>query len=535
MAKPLSLDKLISDPAARDNLTDSQLLDFFNQLKRAAAGFGKVTLDLSPAAFAEKYSNKVWKPAKHLAYLSAKLEQLEKRKIKRLLVSMPPRHGKSFLIDWFFPAWWLVRHPSDRVILAGYGETFARTWGARVRDTILENADDFNLLVNKERTAADDWELTSKGGMLCVGVGGALMGRGANLLIIDDPIKSEEEANSETYREKMWDWWQTTAYTRLEPDGVVVGVMTRWHTDDLFARIIANDESKEWTVINIPAEALENDELGRAPGEWLWPDRFPASEYEERKRTLNPWWWAALYQQSPTPEGGGLLKRDWWRFYHTPPEDFDQMIQSWDLSLKDKETSDYCVGQLWGRKGSNCYLLDQVRGKFDLKQVCDHMIRWTLKYPKAIAKLVEDTAMGPALKNTLQNKVQGIIPIPVKNTSKRSRVENAVPILQGGNCYVPERESGEKDKWVMDFIEELTNFPKGANDDQVDAFTQAMAYLQPAAWRQLKREEREKDNSAILTPLEARAIVVNEKHKKAIKDIEKRYQIIQGPRRRTLW
>jgi predicted phage terminase large subunit-like protein len=530
-----TLKEILADPTAKDKLTDTQLSALIDQLKKLTRGFGKPKLPLSPADFAAKYSRGEWKHARHLAYLSDVLEKVERREIKRLLVSMPPRHGKSYLIDWFYPARWLVKHPKDRVILAGYGEQFSRTWGARVRDLIIEYSDDFNLDVNKQFVAADDWQTSAGGGMLSVGVGGALMGRGANLLIIDDPIKSEEEANSATYRDKMWDWWQTTAYTRLEPNGVVVGVMTRWHQDDLFGRIIAADEKKEWTVISIPALAEDDDPLGRVKDEPLWPERFHDDpDYAQKKRTLSPWWWAALYQQRPSPAIGGLIQRDWFRFYHTLPEDCDQWIQSWDLPLKDKEHNDYAVGQVWARKGGNIYLVDQVRGHFNLAQDQHHMLEFMRKYPKALAKLLEDTAMGPALKQTLQNKVQGIIPINVGGTSKRSRVENIIPVIQGGSVYLPERETGFKDQWVWDFIEECAAFPKGTNDDQVDAFSQAAGFMQPTAYSQLKHEEREAAaREEELTPRDLRTQHFNGLVKKAL---EKSAKLFNNPNpRRTLW
>lgn len=801
MANIPTLQELVLDPQKRKQLTDIQYADVIKQMKQAIKGLGRPAIPLTPAQFAQKYSNAEWRPAKHLDYISSKLEAVEKRSIRRLLISCPPRHGKSYLVDWFFPAWWLTRHPKDRIILAGYGEQFARTWGGRARDTIIEYGDDLNILVNKERTAADDWELTSRGGMLSVGVGGAIMGRGANLLIIDDPIKSEEEANSETYRQKMWDWWQTTAYTRLEPDGVVVGIMcmtgdtpvlrpdgtetplrnlrpgdeiatyedgriataivrnwasqgldsvyeiktksgriaranarhpfrviqengeatwvrleslrvgmkvrcvgaptpgssvlsqnaqfpldakecaclttgkpvgplgtvhlplpilpveqsdsrgvmeshlismtnslksragavlsaegaqtksaglnigvrasasimatipemsedssattvisslpvptqcpfckqllniwsigadeiveiteagveevfdievdrthnfianglevsnTRWHQDDLFGRIIESDEKHEWEVINIPAEAENNDVLGRLPGEWLWLDRFPVSEYEEKKRTLNPWWWASLYQQRPTPAGGGLIQRDWFQWYHTLPEDIDQWIQSWDLSLKDKKTNDPSVGQVWCRKGANCYLVDSVRGHFTMDEVINHMIIWSRKYPRATAKLVEDTAMGPILKQTIAGKVTGVIPVPVKGTSKRSRVENTTPFLQGHNVWLPTGQKDERPRWVLDFVEECAAYPKATNDDQVDTFTQAIAYLQPAAFRKLRSDARAaaaEDN--MLTPSSARAEALNNLFDKARKKAARLHN--SSSRRPRMW
>ncbi|HEY6074787.1 MAG TPA: phage terminase large subunit, partial [Anaerolineales bacterium] len=265
---------------------------------------------------------------------------------------------------------------------------------------------------------------------------------------------------------------------------------TRWHQDDLFGRIIAN--LPDWTVVNIPSIAEPNDPLGRAVGDPLWPSFWnEPNHYEKVRDSTSPYFWSALHQGHPTPMGGGIIKEDWFHFYH-PTEaekmEFDQLIQSWDLSLKDKETSDWNVGQLWGRKGASLYLLDQVRGHYSLDQVAAQMRLFTLKHPKATAKLVEDAAMGPMLKQALHHEVPGIIPITPKG-SKWARVQAVVPLLQAGNVYLPERSDGTKERWVWDLISECSSFPKGTNDDQVDALTQALSFLSPGLWLNAKRTE----------------------------------------------
>lgn len=506
MSKQPTFEQLLSDPKAREKLNLAQFKEFVERVKGLTRGYGAAaTIEKSPADFAARVSQKHWHHASHLDFLSEHLERLHSRKIKRLMVSMPPRHGKSLLIDVYLPLWWLAQHPTQQVILASYGETFARGFGGKVRDLAMEHGDDLNIVVNRDRTAADDWALTSGGGMISVGVGGSITGRGADLLIIDDPVKNEEEAMSVTYRERMWNWWQSTSQTRMEPNGVVIVVATRWHQDDLLGRLEDHDESNEWTIIKLPAIAEDDDQLGRLKGEPLWPERFyddPA--YEGKQRGMSPYWWSALYQQRPTPEGGGIIKRDDFEFFHTVPETFDQQIQSWDLALKDNQTSDYSVGQVWGRKGANLYLLNQVRGHFSLSQVQTHMKQFTVQYPQALAKLVEDSAMGPAIKQTLTHEIPGIIPVKPEG-SKRSRVEAIEPIFRSHNIYLPIREDGSTPKWVWEFIEELVQFPKGAHDDQVDAASQAVTSLIPAGWAQLAREAKEAAASEELSPREQRS------------------------------
>jgi predicted phage terminase large subunit-like protein len=501
-----TLAELIKDPKARDSLTDAQLSDFINRLRGMTKGWGRpVGFIDNPADLAIHLSGGRWVEARHLRYLSNQIVRLEKREIKRLMVSMPPRHGKSFEIDYYTPTWWLTRHPRDEIILASYGEVFARKWGGMVRDLILEHSEYLNLVLSKDRTAADDWSLTSGGGMISTGAHGTITGRGANLLIIDDPIKNEEEANSPTHRDKIWDWWQATSNTRLEPDAVVILVATRWHEDDLLGRLSKEEEMmQDWTVVRIPALAEKNDVLGRAEGDPLWPERFHDDPmYEVKQRSMSPYWWSALYQQRPTPEGGGILLRDWWQFYREVPENCDQWIQTWDMALKDTATSDYTVGQVWARKGASMYLVKQVRGHFNLHQIANHMRNLAQVYPQARAKLVEDTAMGPAIKQTLQHEVPGIIPVPVKG-SKNSRVQASVPYVMGGNVYLPENRDGSKPRWVWDFIEEAAVFDKGAYDDQVDAFTLAVFFMLPGGWADVAREARAKEEEKEATPSELR-------------------------------
>lgn len=537
-----TLEELIRDPKARDRLTTAQLQQFVEQLKKQAAGWGRPKgLPDAPADFAFQLSGGEWRHAKHLDYLSQKLVKLEKREIRRLMVSLPPRQGKSFLMNIWLPVWWLSRHPRDNVILAGYGETFARKWGGLVRDKIIEHTEPLNLIVSKDSTAADDWRLTSGGGMLTVGVGGAITGHGANLLIVDDAIKDANEANSQVYRDRMWDWWQATSSTRLEPSGVIVCIGTRWHEDDLLGRI-SKEQGSMWDVVNIPAIAEENDPLGRSIGEPIWPERWRDDDpdFEIRKQTSGPYWWEALFMGRPSSPGGNVFHREDWQFYKSVDaaeivRAADQVIQVWDLAMKAKTTSDYTVGQIWARKLGDFFLIDQIRGHFDLAQIERFMKSFMLKYPRAVAKLVEDAALGPALKQRLQHEVSGIVPIKVsdgvRSPSKWARAQNVVPYLQGHNLYLPESTDGTKPKWVWEFIEECASFDKGAHDDQVDAMSHGIAYLQPGGWRDLKKalqKQREDSGEDILTPADVQRRWFSEKVKAAAKRADK---VFNPPRR----
>lgn len=236
----------------------------------------------------------------------------------RLLVAMPPRHGKSEMASRYTPAWYLGRFPSRRVILASYEADYAASWGRKARDLLEEHGRGlFGVGVRQDSHAANRWDIAGHpGGMTTAGVGGAITGRGADLLIIDDPVKSVEEAESDTYRDRAWDWWRGVALTRLEPGGAVILVMTRWHEDDLAGRILQEDGAN-WRVLCLPALAddTDDDPLGREPGEPLWPERYDAEALARRRQEMGSRLYEAEYQQAPTPASGSIFRREWFRYW----------------------------------------------------------------------------------------------------------------------------------------------------------------------------------------------------------------------------
>jgi predicted phage terminase large subunit-like protein len=255
----------------------------------------------SPAELAARVWGSRWRTARHLELLNEALTDLAARKITRLMVMMPPRHGKSVLTSQFFPAWYLGVHPEHRVILASYEAHFAAGWGRKARDVLAERGKElFGATVRPDASAANRWDLLGhSGGMVAAGVGGPITGRGADLLIVDDPVKNAEQAVSETYRERAWEWWTSTAFTRLEPDAVAVIVQTRWHEDDLAGRILREQADENWRVVSLPALAELGDPLGRVPGEALWPERFPLARLKKIRAAMPAHWWESLYQQTP--------------------------------------------------------------------------------------------------------------------------------------------------------------------------------------------------------------------------------------------
>lgn len=293
-----------------------------------------------------------------------------------------------------------------------------------------------------------------------------------NCLIIDDPFKDRAEANSATIREKVWDWYTSTAYTRLSDGGGVIVMATRWHQEDLIGRLIRhmNDGSGDkFMVINYPAIA-EHDEPHRKVGEALHPERFSLERLQSIRQTIGSRDWSALYQQHPVPDGGAVFKLDTykrWNDTNLPPK-FDRLIGSWDLTFKDAKSSDYVVGQIWGTKGIDYYLLDQVRGQWDFTKTLEVFVQLAKKYPSVNRWLIEDKANGSAIISMLKKHIHGVTAI-TPTESKLERAYSVTPMIECGNVYIPEKAS-----WLPAYEDELLSFPAGAHDDQVDSMTQAL-------------------------------------------------------------
>lgn len=427
-----------------------------------------------------------------LALIDDALTQVADGRIDRLIISMPPQEGKSQRASRTFPLWMLARDPDLRIAIASYEANIARRWGRAVRDDIRSNPR-IGLRVRDGTSAAHEWELDGhRGGVYTVGIGGALTGRPVDVLIIDDPVKNREQADSDTYRNNVWEWWTDVAVARFAARSAVVLILTRWHEDDLAGRLVA--DSDEWTVINIPAQADhrpekgEVDPLGREPGEFMVSARGRTVEqWERRKRNAGAKSWASLYQGHPSPDEGGILQAGWWRRYEQPPwvdlpdgrrfvpnlGDDAEMVQSWDLTFKDTKGSDFVVGQVWLRHGPDVYLLDQVRGRMSFVDTCAAVEQLSALWPQAVAKLVEDKANGPAVISALSRTVPGMIPIE-PNGSKLARASAISPFVQAGNVWIPHPDVAP---WVGEFVEECRAFPNTANDDQVDALSQALDRL----------------------------------------------------------
>jgi predicted phage terminase large subunit-like protein len=380
-----------------------------------------------------------------------------------------------------FPSYFLGLNPDKRVIELSYGDELAQRFGKLNRDKLSEFGPAvFGTSLSSVQATKTNWGIAgTDGGMISSGIGGTVTGYGADLLIVDDPIKNRQEAESTTFRERLWDEYQSTVATRLHAGGTIVIILTRWHEDDLAARLLNPEFGKpeDWKVISLPAICeSENDILGRNIGQALWVNGGYDEEWaDQKKESVGSYAWSSLYQQHPTPSSGGIFKRGWWQRWKEQPGDLIDYIQSWDFTFKDKNTSDYVVGQVWARSRknpANRYLLDQVRGRWSFTESVSAMEDLTAKWKQTTRKLIEDKANGSAVIDVLKKKIHGIIPVEPMG-GKVVRAHAVTANVEAGNVYIPDASIAP---WANDFIEELSSFPSGAHDDQVDAMTQANAY-----------------------------------------------------------
>ena len=450
----------------------------------------------TPADCAEVLSNGMWRRYRHLNYISEKIAEIKDRKL-RLIVSLPPGHGKSELISHWLPVWFLHKWPDRRIGFATYEANFAAYWGGLVRDTIEENSLKLHLELTHDTTAKNEWRLKSGGGMFAAGVGGPMTGRRFSLFICDDPIKNIAEAESLVYRENTWKWWRTVARTRLFQDGSIILIMTRWHSDDLIGKLL--DESGEpWEYIKLPALAEEDDPLGRQPGELLCPEMFDLAELETLREEVGGTsgrYWIALYQQRPSKEEGTIFKLDWWKYYKEVPK-LIRIAQYWDTGFKKGKTSDWSVCLTLGRHETGVCVLDMWRARVEYPEL---IIMMKAKYDqlKPNSVKVEDAASGQsAIQSLTRDTSIPIIKIKAEG-SKEQRANLITGIVEAGRVSLPERAD-----WLAVFLDEVTRFPAGKYDDIVDVLSYGLDDIWKKAGKldqQVEETKRELEFKGIRT------------------------------------
>jgi predicted phage terminase large subunit-like protein len=445
-----------------------------------------------PGGLAHYATGGEWRYSPHLSLIENCLLDVVAGRIDRLMVSVPPQHGKSTIISHYFPTWYLGRFPGKKCILTSYEATFASSWGRKARDTLEEYGPRiFNVNVSDKSAASDNWEVVHINeqnrkiisSMVTAGAGGPITGKGADLMIIDDPVKNNEEALSSTRLEKIFEWYQSTVYTRLSPTAAIIIVMTRWSHDDLCGKLIREQDvgGDTWKIVTLPAliedeDMARADPLGREIGDSLWPERYPAKWIKQRKRVLQSFWFEALYQQRPAPKAGFIVNIEWFRRYKTQPakSKAEMVVLSFDTAQKEKELNDYTVCTVWFIYENGYYLIDVIRDRFShpaLLSLAKNLIaRWT---PNVV--LVEDKGSGTSLIQHLQEETTApVIPMdPTSAGDKAIRMEVECPVIEAGQCYLPESGRAE---WLYDFVEELRSFPNSAYKDQADSVSQFLRW-----------------------------------------------------------
>ncbi len=447
----------------------------------------------------------------HHHLVARTLDQVLAGTLTRLMLFLPPQNGKSELVSRRFPPYALGRVPSLRIVACSYSATLANDMSRDVQR--IMDGDAYRRLFpltrlpstrDREVRMADQFQIVGQAGSYTsVGVQGGLTGKSMDIGVIDDPVKNREEAESETYRKNVWDWYTSTFHTRQFGDSArIVICLTRWHEDDLAGKLLAlarnNPAADQWTVLSLPAiaEAERHPDDRRQAGEALWPEKYPLEELAKRRASAGEYNWSALYQQHPTPAEGGLIKRGWWKWYapdHKPA--LTELIISLDPAYRAKETNDYAAMGAWGKgRGPQIYGLKALRGRWEfpelLRQVLD-LHRWCRdQWPDILPTvLIEKTAAGPDVISELRTRIPGVIAESPKG-EKTQRVHAILPLLESGNVWLPggvlpdgRVNTGLKDTpaWVEPFVEECAAFPMGAHDDQVDQCTQALRRLHRTA------------------------------------------------------
>lgn len=415
-------------------------------------------------AFTE-YTNPLYRPANHHRRIADKLEAVERGEIDRLMIFMPPRHGKSELASRRFPAWFLGRNPNRQIIAASYNSDLASDFGREVRDIVgsPEYGVLFHARLREDSRAADRWHTDQGGAYVAAGVGTAVTGRGAHVLLIDDPLKDREEADSEIRRQRVWDWYTSTAYTRLMPGGAVVVIQTRWHEDDLAGRLLAQQAAggDQWDILELPA-------LNTA-GVALWPEWYDAPALERIRQAIGARDWSALYQQRPAPEEGDYFKAEWLRPYTQAPDKRTLLVYGGSDYAVTANGGDYTVHAVVGcDPDGRLYLLDlwrkQAAADQWIESFCDLVREWQpIEWAEEQGQI--KSGVGPFLERRMRERDAYVVrsTFPTRG-DKAVRAQSMRGRMALDGLYVPVSAP-----WYADFCSELLSFPAGKHDDQVDA------------------------------------------------------------------
>ena len=399
------------------------------------------------------------------------------RKSPRLMLFMPPRHGKSTLASITFPAWHLGRNPKHEFISCSYSGSLAMAFSRKVRHLLREPLYKnvfTDAKLDPTSQSVESWLTTKGGGYVAAGVGGGITGKGAHVFVIDDPVKNREDAESDFNRDLVWDWYTSTAYTRLAPGGGMLVILTRWHDDDLAGRLLraTAEGADEWEVVKYPALAEKEEEF-RETGEALHPERYNLDALTKIQKAIGPRDWSALYQQNPVSDEGEYFTRSMIQYFDFKEVDFERMkfYCAWDLAIGQRDRNDYSVGMVIGvDEYERLHVVDVVRGRYDGFELVERILDLYEKW-KPLAVGIEkghiEMAIGPFLEKRVQERrlyEAYFYPLKTGRRDKEARARAIQGRMQQGMVFFP------KDPvWSGPLVAELLRFPNGTHDDQVDS------------------------------------------------------------------
>lgn len=465
-------------------LTLEELYDVIRNVEEALPGRMKV--EKAPTSLLEfaKCMIPDYKTPPHIQLLAQRLEDVAAGKIRRLMVLMPPRHGKTQLISKIFPAFYMGLFPQKSVICSTYGQELSDDMGRAVKNAIQSPMykEIFpNSLMARDSASIRRFDVidtsvqtTKKGQYFAVGVGSAITGRGADCAIIDDPIKDAAEADSALQRHNIIEWYKTTLYTRLMPNASMVVVQTRWHENDLAGYIIAN-KVEPWTVISLPALAEENDVLGRKVGEALWPEAFGVPELLRTRQLEGPRHWNALFQQRPSSDQGNIIKREWWvPWMELDPPKMEYIIQAYDTANAEGKDNDFTAVSTWGVfriDGIPNVMLISVYNKKRDYQMMRREVTHLYNHYQPDQAVCEYKQSGITLVQDLQRAGIPILKF-TPDSDKVARAHAVVPFFESGRVHYPQGKW-----WAEAMVDQCASFPFGKHDDMVDTMTLALLRL----------------------------------------------------------
>ena len=438
-----------------------------------------------------QYVKKVWPEfinGAHHTMIAKRFEDIANGKNKRLIINMPPRHTKSEFASFLFPSWIIGRDPKTKIIQTTHTAELAVNFGRKVRN-LLDTPEYRNIFpdvrLQSDSKAAGRWSTNHGGEYFAAGVGGAITGRGADLLIIDDP-HSEQDALSETAMEHAYEWYTSGPRQRLQPGGAIVIVMTRWSLKDLTAKILKAqgyaDHSDKWEVIEFPAIMPS--------GKACWPEYWDKEELEGVRASLSVAKWNAQWQQNPTSEEGAIIKKEWWnRWEEDEVPKLEYIIQSYDTAFSKRETADYSAITTWGvfypkQDGpAHLILLDAKKGRWDFPELKAQALK-QYKFWEPETVIIEAKASGTPLTQELRQMGIPVVNFtPSKGNDKLTRVHAVSPLFESGMIWAPD------ERWADEVIEECAAFPNGAHDDLVDSTTQALMRYRQGNFVQLPSDD----------------------------------------------